>query len=693
MSSIKVNFTRMVNGLEDEPQALLALATKDPSVAVDVLNALNEIIEDSQSKITDLQVLDTVDAFEEERMLEGVINNASSAMYDIVKNDQIVSHSPDVIETAMSLTKDLMVNGIGDGASYSQFHGYYGFAHVDNPYAFQYSKTSPIQAYVEAAKSSVEASEIAIDELKSMAEIGALAPGMSVHIISDLAINNSRVVPSAHEALTALVEGGVLKDDYVHSHFNDVTDQYVIMYDPDTEGRSRVSDLIVYTNPGEKIADFVLKTRFSESSDPLEMHETLQEWADKGLISSESSHEGQKLLERNVYQLAKHNFENGIDLNQDIRYSTASGPMSDNRLYSFTSDSSLFHMVATSKQNYLDAHDALNNLTRYAENGQIDNASAAFFIAKIGSSNSEFGAQAMPLLVDLVKKGMDDGQWRYFGPGRSNGRAFEHDEFGRKIDQTWDSYGEELIGEGRSTDALIQLTNSNFLVKAEDTADIMRDLHAQGYISKEDMDYGLKKIKAMPQVFQDNDFVSPHQQLINEAEYEGSIHVFDSTLSHLSKDVYEGFSRNDLLFKGDLNNSDITAKGNIFIAGNVTDSNLLLSSMNIDLPTPEIIISGNVSGNTSIVMQGGEQDTLIIKGDVGPNSRINLPEKDTDVYVYGTIHPDAVVDADRIVSEIDTGSMKVQFGNNQAESSDFDIPASPTIPSENLSLGMGSGIK
>ncbi len=692
MGSFKVEVLRLIKDLDDEPDALLELAKDDPSIAVDVLNALNEIIEDSQAEINELENVDTLYAVNQERRLEGIIDSASLAMYNIVKNDEIVTSAPEVIEKTMSLTKDLLVNKIGDGFSYTQFHGYHGFAHVDNPYAFHYEKTSPIHAYIEAAKRSTETAALAITELKSMAEIGALAPGMAIHCISELSIDDIRVVPSAHEALKSLVEGGVLKDDYVHSHFSNIKDQYVVVYSPDDEPRKHISERIVYDNPAEKMADFVLKTRFSSSSDPVEMYRNIQDWAEKGLISEDSAYAGRKLLEKNVYQLAKNNYENNVDLNENVSLGTTS-PMGDRRSYAFTSDSSLFHMVATSKQHYLDAQDALDNLMRYAEEGRIDNASAAFFIAKIGSSSSEYGSKAMPLLVDLIKKGMDDGEWRYFGPGTSDGRLHDPSKINRKVDHTWQSYGDVLIGEGRSTDALIQLTNENSLIAAEDTAELMRDLHAQGYISEDDMDYGLKKIKAMPQIFQNIEFVSSHQQLINIAESEASINVFDNSSSHLSKDVYDSFARNDLLFKGDTTDADILAKGNVFIAGNLSDSNIVVHSSNVDFPLMEVVISGAVSGNTSITMKSGGDNTLIIKGDVGPDCHIDLSGSGADLYVYGTIHPDASVEAARIVSEIDTGILKVQLENNKAESYEYTQPVRFEDPEERVFQGLGNTVQ
>ena len=103
MGSFKVEVLRLIKDLDDEPKALLELAQDDPSIAVDVLNALNEIIEDSQVEINELENVDTLHAVNQERRLEGIIDSASLAMYNIVKNDEIVTSAPEVIEKPQKL--------------------------------------------------------------------------------------------------------------------------------------------------------------------------------------------------------------------------------------------------------------------------------------------------------------------------------------------------------------------------------------------------------------------------------------------------------------------------------------------------------------------------------------------------------------------------------------------------------------
>jgi len=134
---------------------------------------------------------------------------------------------------------------------------------------------------------------------------------------------------------------------------------------------------------------------------------------------------------------------------------------------------------------------------------------------------------------------------------------------------------------------------------------------------------------------------------------------------------------NDILFRTGIENVDILAAGDILIAGDMRNSELDSNAINIEAPVNKIVIAGDVKENSTIHMSG-RHSRLEIMGDVDAESaKIFMSKARGEVYIHGTLHPNATINAARIVYDIASGTPKVKEGNNQAEAKIAD--ATPNI--------------
>ncbi len=663
MKSLRVEYVRAVNDFKDEPKALLELAVERPSLAIDTLDALNEIIEEAHLLVGELEDVAGRGAALRSMELERTIASASSSMYKIVTNEDIISKDPNVINHAMTLSKDLLINNIAVGASQTRFSVNVGSSQPEDPVAISYKASSPLHVYFEAANNSDESAQTGINELKAMATYGAIDPGMAAHYISELGVNHSTQAPIAYQALTSLIEAGTLKDGITLS------------YNPNEDARRNV----VYENAGEMIADFAVKAQSSAAIDPIKVHDTFRSWQADGVMSESAAHKGRKFLEKEVYDLAKLNFENQIDLHQDVdgTYTYPKLRASSDYRESFTTESSLIHMVEASRHSYADSQEVMKNLQQYAAEGLIDEASAAHFISVIGTSYSEYGGEAVKQISELMQSELTTKTVLINGDAVYNGYRAE---------------------------ALVKLTNENPLVKPEDTARVMQNLFENGHIDQHDLDYGLISINHMPLAFQNKTIADPNQHMKDTFYNRGTFdisyvdvlvegyHVENSEIYQpdqgekrfaVNETNFEdkpSFKReplyfdNDVLFENGIENGYVVAYGDVLVAGDVMGASLTSNAINIDAPVNKVTITGNVDGDSYIGLSG-RRSRLEILGDVGPDSHVNVNGHYGEVYVHGSIHPDAVVKARRIVSDIDTGTPILREGTNQAEAIQIEAPA------------------
>ena len=663
MGSLRVSFVRAKNDFHEEPNALGELARAHPSVAVDVLDALHDIMQEAHFTLAEMPTPQSRGALERYEQIERTMHSASSNMYKIAGNDEITSAAPDVIPHVMNLSKELMINKIADGVTQRSFNIEGGPGRSGDPLVIEYKSGSPLHSYFEAAKQNSVSASKGIAELQAMAVNSMVDGGMAAHYISSLGRAHSGVASQAHDALTNLIEQRILHDSVT------------LAMSPDIEQR----DNLIYQNPGKMIAEFAVATEGYPGIDAIALHKQLDEWGRKGLVSKESTLQGRKILERETYQLAKYNFEHQIDVNQDVdgTYHYPKGKAASEFKESYTTDSSLLHMVKASVKNHKDSREAMGKLQEYAEQGLIDHASAAYFIAGIGASNVEYGRNAMEHIDTLMQDEIFTTKTILI-----NGSA---------------------VYKGYRSEALVQLTNNNILISPQDTAQRLSDLYYSGAIDRYDMDYGQQKVGHMPLDFQNTAPTLAPQLVIDGFYNQPSRDVHEiNKLSMRNIDPnaevhtnFDGYHKdqspnryairentftsqeaklnnsisfdNDILFETGVVNVDVHAAGNILIAGDVVNSELDSNAMNIEAPINKIVIAGDVKEHSYIHMSG-RYSRLEIMGDVGSqDAQIHMSGYNNEVFIHGTLHPDATINAARIVYDIASGMPKVKEGNNLGE--------------------------